>query len=147
MNITAAPLPPYVEPGDKIILFDGVCKLCNAWSNFIIKTDNSHVFKLASVQSPQGQAILEHFGYPTDYFNTMLLVHGSLCYEKSDAFFNVMKELGYPWRLLPIFRWIPKSLRNWAYDRIALNRYRLFGKYEYCMLPSPDHARRYIDGI
>ena len=135
---------PYLEDGESVILFDGVCKLCNAWSNFIIRHDVRRRFKLASVQSIDGQAILAHFGYPTDRFDTMLVVHGAACFEKGDAFFVVMRALGLPWRALLVFKCIPKRLRDWLYDRIALNRYGLFGKYDYCSLPSADHQGRYL---
>lgn len=137
---------PYLKDGENLILFDGVCKLCNAWSNFIIRHDHGRRFKLASVQSPEGKAILAHFGYPTERFDTMLVVHNAACHEKSEAFFAVMGELGMPWRLLRVFRFLPRFLRDWLYDRIALNRYRLFGKYDYCSLPGADHEGRYLSG-
>lgn len=139
-------LPPFIAQDDCVILFDGVCKLCNAWSNFIIAHDAEKKFKLASVQSREGAAILSHFGYSEDVYETMLLVEGERCYEKSEAFFRVVNRLGYPWRLVIIFRVIPLSLRDWLYDRIALNRYSLFGKYQYCSLPTPDHDSRYLNG-
>lgn len=137
---------PYLKDEENVILFDGVCKLCNAWSNFIIRHDHRRRFRLASVQSAEGAAILAHFGYPTERFDTMLVVHGAACFEKSEAFFIVMRELGMPWKLLLLFRRLPRRLRDWFYDRIALNRYRLFGKYDVCSLPSPDHAERFIGG-
>ncbi len=137
-------LPPNIEKSDRVILFDGVCKLCNAWSNFIIKHDRKHGFKLCSVQSEEGRAILDHFGFPTDFYETMLYVEGNNCYQQSDAFFRVVSRLGYPWKAAAIFWPIPKPVRNWLYDRIALNRYRLFGKYDYCILPTADHEARYL---
>jgi predicted DCC family thiol-disulfide oxidoreductase YuxK len=135
---------PYLQHHENLILFDGVCKLCNAWSNFIIRHDRQRRFRLASVQSPEGKAVLAHFGYPTDYFDTMLVVRKGACFEKSDAFFVVMAELGLPWALTPVFKLLPRGLRNWMYDRIALNRYRLFGRYEVCSLPAPDHVGRFL---
>jgi len=137
---------PYLQDKENVILFDGVCKLCNAWSNFIIRHDHGRRFRLASVQSIEGQAILAHFGYPTDYYDTMLVVRGGACFEKSDAFFVVMGELGFPWKAALVFKALPKRLRNWLYDRIAHNRYRIFGKYDVCLLPTPDHAGRYLGG-
>jgi len=137
-------LPPNVGMADKVILFDGVCKLCNAWSSFIIQHDHKHAFKLCSVQSPEGQKILQHFGLSTEIYDSMLVVVGDAVYQQSDAFFQVVGKLGYPWKLLCILRIIPRSPRNWLYDRIALNRYRLFGKYDYCSLPTPDHEARYL---
>lgn len=140
----ASKLPPNITDTDKVILFDGVCKLCNAWSNFIIRNDHGYVFKLCSVQSVEGQKILEHFGLPVDVFETMLYVEGPRCYKQSDAFFHVLAQLGYPWKVACVLWVFPKTLRNWAYDRIALNRYRLFGKYDYCALPTADHEARYL---
>lgn len=138
-------LPPNIEPSDKVILFDGVCKLCNAWSKFIIKYDQQHTFKLCNVQSNEGKKILLHFGFPTDLYETMLYIEGNQYFEKSDAFFQIMAKLTYPWKAVCIFKFIPKTIRNWAYDRIALNRYSLFGKYDYCHLPSPDHEARFLN--
>lgn len=137
-------LPPNVHKNDRVILFDGVCKLCNAWSNFIIKNDKKCQFKLCSVQSVEGQKILSHFELPTDYFDTMLYVEGDHYYQKSDAFFKIIQILGMPWSLPCIFKIIPKFLRDWLYDRIALNRYAIFGKYDFCSLPTADHDNRYI---
>ena len=130
----------------QIILFDGVCKLCHAWVKFILRFDKQKIFKLCSVQSRQGKAILEGFGYSTESFNTMLYVDSAQCFEKSRAFFEIISRLGYPWKLILIFKIIPRSLADWLYDRIARNRYRLFGRYEYCILPLADHKDRFIDG-
>ncbi len=143
MNSTK--LPPNISVADKVILFDGVCKLCNAWSNFIIKHDHQRIFKLCSVQSVEGQKILKHFGLSTDVYDSMLVVEGDAVYQQSDAFFQVVRKLGYPWKAVCVFRMIPKSLRNWLYDRIALNRYSLFGKYDVCLLPTADHEARYLN--
>jgi predicted DCC family thiol-disulfide oxidoreductase YuxK len=142
--MNTAELPPNVGIEDKVILFDGVCKLCNAWSKFIIKYDKKHVFKLCSVQSEEGEKILLHFGFPTEFYETMLYVEGGQCFQQSDAFFRVMAKLGFPWKMVCVFWIIPKLIRNWMYDRIALNRYRLFGKYDYCVLPVPDHEDRFL---
>lgn len=137
-------LPPNIKKDDCVILFDGVCKLCNSWSNFIIKNDMSHHFKLCSVQSVEGQKILNYFDFPTDYFETMLYVEGNNYYQKSEAFLKIIKTLGAPWSLLYVFKILPKTLRDWLYDRIALNRYILFGKYDFCSLPTADHKNRYL---
>ncbi|MGB2742713.1 MAG: thiol-disulfide oxidoreductase DCC family protein [Cognaticolwellia sp.] len=161
--------PPNMNKNDCVILFDGVCKLCNHWSQFIIKVDKQQRFKLCSVQSPEGQSILKYFDMPTDHFDTMLYVEGntleancmevnsaevnsadinklkaSQCFEKSDAFLNVVRKLSYPWRLLYLFKIVPKRLRNWLYDRVALNRYTLFGQYDTCMLPTKENEARFL---
>lgn len=137
-------LPPNIQDADRVILFDGVCKLCNAWSNFIIRYDKCYRFRLCSVQSVEGQKILRHFNFPTDHFDTMLYVEGGRYYQKSDAFFHVIKGLGWPWRALCLFAVLPRRWRDYGYDRIALNRYALFGRYDYCRLPTADHEGRYL---
>jgi predicted DCC family thiol-disulfide oxidoreductase YuxK len=98
------------------------------------------------VQSEEGKQILRHFGFPSEFYETMLYVEGNQCFQQSDAFFQVIAKLGFPWKIALIFRILPKFLRNWMYDRIALNRYRLFGKYDICTLPSPDHEARFLAG-
>ncbi len=136
---------PKTSKTERVILFDGVCKLCNAWANFIITHDHDLAFQLASVQSPAGQLLLQQFHYPTDHFDTMLLVDNGQCFEKSDAFFKIVSQLGFPWRLVLVFQLLPRAFRNWLYDHIARNRYRLFGRYNYCRLPNPDHQQRYLN--
>lgn len=136
--------PPNIGVNDCVILFDGVCKLCNSWSQFIIKVDRQQRFKLCNVQSPEGQSILAHFDMPTDHFDTLLYVEGHQFFDKSNAFLNVINKLGWPWRLIYVFKILPKGIRNWFYDRIALNRYSLFGKYNSCLLPSTENEIRFI---
>lgn len=143
--MSTAEQPPFIASGDKVILFDGVCKLCNAWSQFIIQHDHQQVFKLASVQSDAGQQILRFFNQPTDHFNSMLYIEGDRAYAQSEAFIRIVAQLGRPWRYGAWINVLPLSLRNWLYDRIALNRYVLFGRYEQCLLPSPDHAERFLN--
>ena len=136
--------PPKVTQYDQIILFDGVCKLCTRWSRFIIRFDKHHVFKLCSVQSDEGQAILKWFGFPTDYHETMLLVQGDKALTKSDSFVAVISQLPFPWGTIRVVRVIPKRVRDWLYDRLAFNRYAVFGRYDYCVLPTPDHNNRFL---
>jgi predicted DCC family thiol-disulfide oxidoreductase YuxK len=136
--------PPHIKPNDQVIMFDGVCKLCNGWSRFIIRFDTRKKFKLCAVQSDEGQAILTWFGYPTDFYETMLLIQGNCALEKSDSFLAIVGQLPFPWSLTRVFKVFPRFFRDWFYDRIALNRYKLFGKYDVCMLATPDHAARFI---
>ena len=125
-------------------MFDAVCKLCNRWSRFIIRFDKLHRFKLCSVQSEQGQAILQWLGYPLDYFETMLLVQGNHSLDKSSAFLEITRQLPFPWPLLMVTKILPLAVRDWCYDRIALNRYKLFGKYDSCVLVTADHENRFL---
>lgn len=135
---------PKLIKDKSIILFDGQCRLCSAWCNFIIKHDKSVRYKLCSVQSDKGQAILNYFNYPTDHFKSMIYIENGNCFTQSDAVLKVISQLAWPWRVIIITRLIPKRLRDWGYDRIAFNRYRLFGKYDYCRIPEARHQQHYL---
>lgn len=100
--------------------------------------------QLASVQSPIGQQLLTHFGFPTDHFDTMLYIENGKAYTESEAFFRVVAQLSAPWCWLPSFRIIPASIRNRLYRLIAHNRYRLFGQYDQCHIPSADRMQRFL---
>ncbi|MGH8434237.1 MAG: thiol-disulfide oxidoreductase DCC family protein [Pseudomonas sp.] len=138
--------PPFIQPGERVVVFDGVCKLCNAWVKFLIRHDREQRFRLASVQSAEGQAILDWFDLPTDYFDTMAYVEGTELFVRSTAVLRIVDQLPWPWRAFAILRVCPRALRDWCYDRIALNRYRLFGRYDSCLIPTPDHERRFLGG-
>ncbi|MBX9753500.1 MAG: thiol-disulfide oxidoreductase DCC family protein [Pseudomonadaceae bacterium] len=137
-------LPPHLLPGDRLVLFDGVCKLCNGWAKFLIRHDRQQLFRLASVQSAEGQAILQYFGLPLDHFDTMAYVEDGQLLVRSTAVLRILAQLPRPWRWLASLRLCPEPLRDWCYDRIALNRYRLFGRYDSCLIPSTDHAKRFL---
>jgi predicted DCC family thiol-disulfide oxidoreductase YuxK len=137
-------LPPGVTAADRVILFDAVCKLCNGWARFLIRFDRDKRFKLATVQSPEGQAILAFYGMPTHEFETMLLVEGPRAFTKSTAFIRVVARLPFPWPLAAAAWVVPAFIRNWLYDRIARNRYAIFGRYDTCVIPSADHAGRFL---
>jgi len=142
--MTRASLPPHIQPGERVVLFDGVCKLCNGWVKFLIRHDRQQRFRLASVQSAQGQALLAWFGLSTEQFDTMALIEEGELLVRSDALLRILAQLPGPWRFLALLRVIPRPVRDWCYDRIALNRYRLFGRYDSCLLPDADHARRFL---
>lgn len=136
---------PLLKPGETVVLFDGVCKLCNGWARFLIRHDHRHRVRLATVQSPEGQALLAWADLPLDQFDTMAVIRDQQYWVRSDAFFEVVAQLPAGWRPLGLLRLFPVKLRDWAYDRIALNRYRIFGKYDTCLLPSADHEQRFLN--
>ncbi len=138
------PQPINVDTLDHVILFDGVCKLCHGWSRFVIFTDKKRLFKLATVQSEQGQQILRHFGLPTDNFDTMVYIENGKLYVKSSAFLKAISRFPLPYKLLAVFWILPRPIRDWLYDRVALNRYKIFGRYNQCMLPTADHLGRFL---
>ncbi|GAB2188418.1 thiol-disulfide oxidoreductase DCC family protein [Sessilibacter sp. MAH2] len=135
---------PHIERDDHLVLFDGVCTLCNHWCAFLLKFDKQQTFKLASVQSAKGQEILKYLEMPTNDFETMLVIGEYRIYSKSDAFFYVMSKLPYPWKILQCLQIFPRSLRNYCYDKIARNRYKIFGKKDYCALPNPADQHRFL---
>lgn len=137
--------PPHIGEHDQVVLFDGVCKLCNGWAKFLIRHDRERVFRLASVQSPQGQALLSWFGMPTDEYRTMVLIRNGQAYVRSGAIIRILRDLPFPWKLGVVAWVVPRPIRDWIYDRIALNRYRIFGKYDSCILPTSDHKSRFLD--
>lgn len=137
-------LPPFVKADDKVILFDGVCRLCNGWVRFLLKYDEHEQFKLCSVQSAEGQALLAWFGLPTDSFETMLLVEGEMAYTKSEALFKVLHQLPGLWQYLELLAAVPRPLRDWCYDRIARNRYKLFGRYKQCVVPTSASQKHFL---
>lgn len=129
----------------RIILFDGVCNLCAAWVQFVIKRDPNAQFTFASVQSPQGQALLAWCGLPTNQYDTMVYIENGQAFFRSTAFFKIVCQFNAAWRLFTVLGSIvPTVIRDWLYDRIALNRYRLFGQREVCLMPSASLTSRFL---
>jgi predicted DCC family thiol-disulfide oxidoreductase YuxK len=142
----AAPEPPLAELFDRhrLILFDGVCPLCSGFVAFVVKRDRAAVFRFVSVQSGLGQSILSHFGQPRFEWESNVLVEDGRAYFKSAAFCRIVRRLPRPWRWLAAACLVPRGTRDWLYDRIALNRYRLFGRYDRCIVPPADAAARFL---
>lgn len=127
-----------------ILLFDGVCNLCNSIVQFTIKRDPKEKFKFASLQSESGQALLKKFGLPTDDFDSFVFINGDKYFLKSSAGLHVLKELGGVWKLFFAFIIFPRPLRDFVYNIIARTRYKLFGKRDTCMVPSPHLKQRFL---
>lgn len=140
--MTKTDIAELLENNKRIILFDGVCRLCTGWSKFILRYDKYAVFKLASVQSPVGQDLLRQYGLPTQTFDTMVYIENGRLFTKSDAFIRIIAQLPFHWLLLAGLACVPLPVRDWLYDRIALNRYTLFGKHPSCFIPDADTSRR-----
>ncbi|MGN6495087.1 MAG: thiol-disulfide oxidoreductase DCC family protein [Agriterribacter sp.] len=127
-----------------VVLFDGVCNLCNSSVQFIIKKDKNKQFYFASLQGETGQALLKKFQLSTNHFNSFILVKDERVYTKSTAVLKLLKMLGGWWKLLYAFIVVPPFIRDAIYSFIAVNRYRWFGKRESCMLPTPDLRERFL---
>ena len=137
-------VPPF--PDDKaLVVFDGVCVLCSGFVQFILKRDGAFAFRLTTAQSPLGQALFRHYGLQTETLETNLVLIDGRPYAKLDTVAAVGERLGWPWRALSLLRLLPRSLADWLYDRIAANRYALFGRNERCMIPSPQWRERFIE--
>ncbi|ELY70345.1 thiol-disulfide oxidoreductase DCC family protein [Natrinema versiforme] len=125
-------------PDGPIILFDGVCNLCNGFVQFILPRDTEGKFRFASLQSDVGTELLAEHDLPTDELESIVLIEGEDSYVKSDAVIRIARHLGGPYALLGPFRFLPRRLRNWAYDFVAARRYRWFGKKDQCAMPPAD---------
>lgn len=135
--------------GPHLILYDGVCGLCNRVTQFVLRWDRDGVFKFVSIQSPRGQEIITSFGANPADLDTFYVVAGfdgtqpALLSKSTGALF-VLRELGGIWSVLAWARVLPAALRDLAYDLVAKHRYRMFGKYDVCPVPSPEHRARFL---
>jgi predicted DCC family thiol-disulfide oxidoreductase YuxK len=128
----------------RILLFDGVCNLCNGFVQLTIKHDPAAKFRFASLQSEQGQALLKEFGLPLNDFDSFVLIKGDQYLLKSTAALNVLKELAGFLKMFYFFIIIPKPIRDFMYHLIANSRYRIFGKRDVCMIPTPELRDRFL---
>ncbi|PAD34679.1 thiol-disulfide oxidoreductase DCC family protein [Terribacillus saccharophilus] len=126
-----------------IILFDGVCNLCNNSVQFIIKHDKAAYFKFASLQSDFGGQLKEAKQIP-GHVDSIILVENGKVYMQSSAILRISRHLNGPWKLAAAALIIPRPLRDGLYRYVAKNRYRWFGRQDQCMLPSPDLKERFL---
>jgi len=127
----------------QLILFDGVCQFCNSSVKFIVKRDSENAFLFASIQSPLGQALIEHYRL-ADKSDTFALINEGGCFIMSDALLTVVSELDGLWPLLKVFKLVPKTIRDFAYSLFGRYRYKLFGKTDECLLPSSDLRNKFV---
>jgi predicted DCC family thiol-disulfide oxidoreductase YuxK len=127
----------------QIIFFDGVCNLCNAFVDFLVRRDAEHLFDFAPLQGSNAKQLLPA-RFPEKLSSVVLWSQGEV-HEKSDAALMVLQQLGGLWGALRVFWVLPKGLRDWGYDLVARNRYALFGKRETCRLPTPEERARFLD--
>ncbi|MGB5405075.1 thiol-disulfide oxidoreductase DCC family protein [Robiginitalea sp.] len=134
-----------VESGKKIILFDGVCNLCNGAVQWVIKRDQTDVFRFAPLQSAIAEDLLKARRIDTSQMDSIVFIDPGMAYFiKSDAALEIARNIkGYGWAPA-VFGWIPRSVRDGIYDLIAKNRYRFFGKKEQCMIPSAELNAKFL---
>ncbi len=125
-----------VYPDEKaLIVFDGVCVMCNGFARFVAERDSKDEFRLTQAQSELGQALFRHYGLNDTEFETNLLIMGGRAYGRLEAFARVLRKLGWPWSLARAVILLPPSSRNRFYTYVARNRYSMFGKYDACPAP------------
>ena len=132
--------------GKKIILFDGVCNLCEASVQFVIKYDKKDVFRFVSLQSELGIEIIKHIGLENNNIDSVMLYEPGIAYNyKSAAALEIAKNLGGFFHFGTVFKLIPNGLRNLLYDYIARNRYLWYGKKESCLVPTSELKSKFLE--
>ncbi len=127
----------------KIILFDGVCNLCNNSVNFIIRRDIKSIFLFAPLQSNFGEVLTAKMNIPQK-IDSIILISENKYYIKSDAVIEIIKQLKWYWRMLIIIKILPLKFRDFLYDFIANSRYKWFGKRDSCMIPDGNVKSRFL---
>jgi len=127
-----------------IILFDGICNLCNSAIQTVIKHDPDGKFQFASLQSNEGQKLLQQYQLPVNNFTSFVLIQNGDVYTKSTGALKVAKQINGWWKLLYVFIILPKFIRDPVYNWIANNRYKWFGKKDECMIPTPELKARFL---
>ena len=129
----------------KVILFDGVCNLCNSSVNWVIDHDRKNQFKFAALQSDYGKNRLNTLKLSPDIMDTVILDAGGAIFTESDAILRIVKDIGGIYSLAGIFLFIPKFIRDFFYKVVSRNRYRWFGKRELCRVPTPDLQSKFLE--
>jgi len=127
-----------------VLLFDGVCNLCNASVQWVLLHDRKGIFQFAALQSETGQHLLRKWGRPAHDFDSVVLVDGDRLLLQSDVPLEIVRRIGGAWQLLYVFKIIPRPLRDAVYRWVARNRYRWFGRQAECMLPRSEWKERFI---
>jgi predicted DCC family thiol-disulfide oxidoreductase YuxK len=138
------------ETGRHLILYDGVCGLCNRLLQFVIARDDGAIFRFAPLQSPFGRETVARFGGSDVSPGTFYLIADyrtayAHALTQSGGVLFILRELGWPWKLAGVVRIVPRALRDRAYDLVARHRYRIFGRLDACLVPSPEVRARFID--
>jgi predicted DCC family thiol-disulfide oxidoreductase YuxK len=133
-----------IPAGGPIILFDAECILCSANAQFVLSHDGKKRFRLASMQGEVGSALYRRFGIDPGNPDSIIVVDGERMLRDSDAVLSIYAGLGWPWKVMSVFRLVPRFIRDPLYLLLARNRYRLFGKRDSCWLPSAEYRDRLL---
>jgi predicted DCC family thiol-disulfide oxidoreductase YuxK len=132
------------ESTSRIILFDGVCNLCNSAVNFVIERDRANLFKFTTLQEEPGISLLKKYRINSKEIDSIVLIAHGKVYVKSTAALRIAKNMSKGWPLLYIFIIVPVSIRDKIYEYVARKRYTWFGKKEQCMIPSPSLKEKFL---
>ncbi len=132
-------------PTHPVVLFDGVCGLCDRMVGFLLPRDREGRLRFAALQSDVGQRLLRAHGLSTTALDTVVVIADGRAYVRSDAAVRVLRELPMPWRWAAGLRWVPQPIRDAVYDWISRNRYGWFGKRDTCRLPTPSERARFLE--
>jgi predicted DCC family thiol-disulfide oxidoreductase YuxK len=128
-----------------VVIFDGVCNFCSATVRIILKNDRHGRIRFAPLQSPAGGELFRRHGIDPVKADTFLFIEGGRALTRTDASLAIARHLRFPWNLYRLVAVLPRGLRNAAYDLIARNRYRWFGKRSTCFVPTPEERSRFLD--
>jgi predicted DCC family thiol-disulfide oxidoreductase YuxK len=134
-----------VAAPEPLVLFDGVCNLCNAWVRFVIRRDPTGIFRFATQQSPTGQAIIQDRISGASQLSSVILIEGNAIYIESDAVLQIVALLRRPWSWLAFLRIIPLRVRNACYRFVVRHRYQWFGRTDACQVPSAAVRSRFLE--
>ena len=138
-----AAVPAFAD--DKpVIAFDGECIFCSGWVRFLLRHDRRAQYRYLTAQSPLGQALYRHYGLDASSFESNILIEDGVARFKSDGSMRTLARLGLPWSLVNVCRILPAALRDPLYDLVARNRYRIAGRRQSCMVPTPEERGRFI---
>ncbi len=127
-----------------VVLFDGVCHLCDGAVRFILRKEKSSVLRFAPLQSDAGKKLLSKYGYPDNYLGGMILIENNRAHDGSSAVLRIAGKMRFPWNCSLILLVLPKPVRDLGYQIIASLRYRIFGKKEVCTLPQGEDITRFL---
>lgn len=133
-----------VEAEGPIVLYDGVCGLCDRSVQLILRNDRRGRFRFAALQSSTGRALLDKFGLPPEALDSVVLVEGGRAWRKSRAALRIARGMDQPWPVLWPLIVVPRPVADFFYDLLAKNRYRIFGKLDACMIPPPEVRARFL---
>jgi predicted DCC family thiol-disulfide oxidoreductase YuxK len=129
-----------------IVLFDGICNLCNGSVNFILKHEEDPIFRFTSIQSETGKQLLKWCGLPDGFNDAVIYIENGTIHQGSTAALKIGQSLKFPWSMISsVGLLVPKVIRDWVYQQIATYRYQWFGKRDVCMVPTKELKARFYD--